>query len=68
VDFSAKEKALISFAPQANLNPGKIPDDDFTPLRESGATDTEIVEALGVMELFTAFNKFLDSMEVPVGS
>ncbi|PJB30954.1 MAG: peroxidase, partial [Deltaproteobacteria bacterium CG_4_9_14_3_um_filter_65_9] len=26
--------------------------------------DAEIVEALGVMELFTAFNKFLDSLEV----
>jgi hypothetical protein len=27
---------------------------------------TEIVEALGVMELFTAFNKFLDSLNVEV--
>lgn len=67
-DFSVKEKALINFARQANTNPGKIPDADFTALRATGATDTELVEALGVMELFTAFNKFLDSMEVPVGS
>ncbi len=27
---------------------------------------TEIVEALGVMELFTSFNKFLDSLKVEV--
>ncbi len=67
-DFTAKEKALINFARQANTNPGKIPDTEFTALRETGATDAEIVEALGVMELFTAFNKFLDSMGVPVGS
>lgn len=67
-DFTVKEKALISFARQANANPGKISDADFMALRDTGATDAEIVEALGVMELFTAFNKFLDSMEVPVGS
>jgi len=67
-EFSIKEKALINFARQANINPGKIPDADFMALRDTGATDSEIVEALGVMELFTAFNKFLDSMEVPVGS
>lgn len=27
---------------------------------------TEIVEALGVMELFTSFNKFLDSLKVEI--
>jgi uncharacterized peroxidase-related enzyme len=67
-DFTGKEKALIRFARQANAYPGRIPDADFTTLSDTGATDAEIVEALGVMELFTAFNKFLDSMEVPVGS
>ena len=64
--FTAKEKALIRFARKANREPLKIPDVEFGALRGTGATDAEIVEALGVMELFTAFNKFLDSLEVAV--
>lgn len=63
-DFTTKEKALIRFARKANREPLKISDAEFGALRETGATDAEIVEALGVMELFTAFNKFLDSLEV----
>lgn len=63
-DFTTKEKALIRFARKANREPLKISDAEFGALRGTGATDAEIAEALGVMELFTAFNKFLDSLEV----
>ncbi len=35
-------------------------------MKKAGVTESEIVEALGVMELFTAFNKFLDSLKVEV--
>ncbi len=63
-DFTAKEKALIGLARQANLFPGRIPDEKFQALKEQGASDAEIVEALGVMELFVGFNKFLDSLQV----
>jgi uncharacterized peroxidase-related enzyme len=65
-DFSAGEKALINFARKANREPLRIPDQEFAALRDTGVTDAEIVEALGVMELFTAFNKFLDSLEVEI--
>ncbi|MBI4595640.1 MAG: peroxidase-related enzyme [Candidatus Tectomicrobia bacterium] len=63
-DFSAKEKALIGFARRANSSPLKITDAEFESLRRTGTSDAEIVEALGVMELFTAFNKFLDALQV----
>ncbi|TWJ13408.1 carboxymuconolactone decarboxylase family protein [Geobacter argillaceus] len=65
-DFSAKEKALIGFARKANSAPLRVGDTEFDPLHSAGATDAEIVEALGVMELFTAFNKFLDSLQVDI--
>ncbi len=65
-DFTPKEKALIGFARKANSNPLRIPDDEFAALQKNGASEAEIVEALGVMELFTAFNKFLDSLEVDI--
>ncbi len=64
--FTSREKALIAFARKANREPLRIPAEEFGALRGTGATDAEIVEALGVMELFTAFNKFLDSLEVAV--
>lgn len=62
--FNEKEVALILFAQSANSNPHRIPDSDFQELGNLGATESEIVEALGVMEIFTAFNKFIDSLEV----
>ena len=65
-DFSEKEKALIAFARKANSSPLRISDEEFANVRRTGATDAEIIEALGVMELFTSFNKFLDSLQVEI--
>ncbi len=65
-DFTEKERGLITFARKANKDPNKIPDEEFEGLKKTGATEPEIVEALGVMELFTAFNNFLDSLNVEV--
>jgi uncharacterized peroxidase-related enzyme len=66
VDFNEKEQALIAFARKANREPLKITDDEFAALHRVGTTDAEIIEALGVMEVFTAFNKFLDSLQVEI--
>lgn len=66
-DFSVKEKALIAFARKANNAPLRITDEEFAAVRQTGATDAEIIEALGVMEVFTAFNKFLDTLQVDLG-
>jgi len=65
-DFNAKEKALIGFARKANLEPLRISEPDFQSLRQTGASDGEIIEALGVMEIFTGFNKFLDSLQIDI--
>lgn len=64
--FSAKEKALLKFARRANSDPLRITEEEFAVLRSAGASDQEVVEALGVMELFTSFNKFLDSLQVAI--
>lgn len=64
--FTEKEQGLISFVRKANKDPNKITDKEFEELMKSGANESEIVEALGVMELFTAFNKFLDSLNVEI--
>lgn len=66
-DFSPKERALIQFARKANIAPLRIADEELQVVRQAGASDAEIIEALGVMEVFTAFNKFLDSLQVDLG-
>jgi uncharacterized peroxidase-related enzyme len=65
-DFTAKEKALIGLARQANLAPRSVAEERFQALRELGATDAELLEVLGVMELFVGFNRFLDSLQVDI--
>jgi uncharacterized peroxidase-related enzyme len=64
--FTEKEFALIAFARKANKTPLEIRDKEFEGLKKVGTTDSEIVEALGVMELFAGFNKFLDSLRVEI--
>jgi len=62
--YSEQEIALISFARKANSQPHQISDIEYQQLNILGATPSDIVEALGVMELFAGFNKFLDALEV----
>jgi len=64
--FTEKERELITFARKANKDPNGITDKEFGKLKKAGASDSEIVEVLGVMEIFTAFNKFLDSLNVEI--
>ena len=64
--FTEKEQELITFARKANKDPNGITDKEFGKLKKAGASDSEIVEVLGVMEIFTAFNKFLDSLNVEI--
>lgn len=66
-DFTALERALIRFARKANSEPHRVSDKEFQALKATGATDAQIVEALGVMEVFAAFNKFLDVLHVELG-
>jgi uncharacterized peroxidase-related enzyme len=65
-EFSPKEKALITFARQANRAPLQVSDEAFAHLRRVGASDEEIIETLGVMELYTSFNKFLDALHIDI--
>lgn len=60
------EKALIELAREANRNQLRVADAQFEALRRAGAEDAEIVEVLGVMEVFTSFNKFLGTLQVDI--
>lgn len=63
-DFSPKERALIGLARKAASTPRQITDADMDAVRTSGASHAEIIEALGVMELFAGFDRFADALAI----
>jgi uncharacterized peroxidase-related enzyme len=65
-NFDPKERALLALARQANRDPHGASDFQVEVARRAGATDAEIIEALAVMELFLSFNRFLDTLDIPL--
>lgn len=65
-ELSQKERRILDFVKNSTLAPLTITDREFEELKEFGLTDSEIVEMLGVVELFTAYNKFLDSLSIEI--
>ena len=63
-DFTDKEAALVKFARKANLDWHSIGNTDLKEL--IGIEESEILEALGTMELFIAFNRFADIMGIEI--
>ncbi len=63
--ISPRDKKILEYARKATLTPHKISDTETRELKSFGLIDSQIVEVLGVMELFTGYNKFLDSLAVP---
>jgi len=57
-----QEKALIEFACKANLDWHAIDSTDRQQLLELGISESELLEALGTMELFITYNRFADVM------
>lgn len=65
VNFAPKEKALLLLARQANRDPHGASNKQIELARNTGASDLEIIEALAVMELYAAFNRFADTLDIP---
>lgn len=65
-DFTEKEAALIKFARKANQNWRSINGIDHKALVDLGVEEAEMLEAIGTMELFIAFNRFADVMDVEI--
>ena len=60
------EALLLQLAREANRNPHGMSPDLITSAREAGASNSDIMEAIGVMELYSSFNRMLDSLKVPL--
>ncbi|WP_237065933.1 carboxymuconolactone decarboxylase family protein [Microbulbifer guangxiensis] len=63
--FGPKEHAILELARHANLDPYNHAERLVAAAREQGVKDDEMLEAIGVMEMITGFNKFIEVMAVP---
>jgi uncharacterized peroxidase-related enzyme len=63
--FDAREHAILELARHANLDPYNHAERLVAAAREQGVKDDEMLEAIGVMEMITGFNKFIEVMAVP---
>lgn len=63
-----KEAALLHLARSANRDPHGTRVEMVDGARHAGASEMEIVEALGIMEIYCSFNRFLDTVKVPLDS
>lgn len=64
--LKARDMELVRFAREANQRIHTIDKGDIDRLLSLGYTEAEIVEALGVMELFAGFNRFARAMEIEI--
>ncbi len=64
--LSEKEIALVDFSRKTNQRHSDIEDRDFDRLLSLGYSEAEIVEALGVVELFIGFNRFAKAMRIEI--
>lgn len=65
-DFHLRERKILELTRKSTKDANSVTDADIAELRKFGWSESEIVEAQGVMELFTGFNKFLDSLAVDI--
>jgi len=64
--LSAIESALALFARKANLHWLEMSEADVGTLKQLGVSEAEIIEVLGVVELFAGFNRFARTMQIAV--
>lgn len=63
-EMSQRDQQILQYVKKATLTPHRITDRETEELKSTGLTSSQIVEILGVMELFTGYNKFLDALAV----
>ena len=66
IEVTSRDKTILEYVRKAIFILYKITEGETDELKSLGLSDSQIVEVLGVMELFTGYNKFLDSLAVPL--
>jgi uncharacterized peroxidase-related enzyme len=59
-------KTVLNFSVKATREPSKITDEDVQAIKDLGYNDSQLVELLSVIDLFTSFNIFLLAGQVDI--
>jgi len=65
-DLTASDVELIKFARKVNLRWRDISKDDLESMKQMGIPETDIIETIGIVELFAGFNRFARTLQVEV--
>lgn len=60
------EQALLRLTREANRNPHHVPPELLAEVRQAGASDSDIIEAMSTMELYSGINRMLDAFHIPL--
>lgn len=65
-DLPEDTKTVLRLAVKSTKEPEAITDAEIEELRKLGYSDAQLVEIISVVDLFTSFNKFLDTLGIPI--
>lgn len=65
-ELSPSDVELIKFARKVNQHWREISDEDISALKQLRIGEAEIIETIGIVELFAGFNRFARVMKVEV--
>lgn len=65
-DLSEDVKVVLRLAVKSTKAPEMITDLEIEELRKLEFSDAKIIEIFSVVDLFTSFNRFLDTLSVPI--
>ena len=60
------ERALLTLTREANRDPHHVPPELIEDARQAGASDSDIIEAISTMELYSGINRMLDTFHIPL--
>ena len=57
---------VLKLAAKSTKDPRSITDQEMDKLKQLGYRDAQVVEIFSVVALFTALNKFIDTLQIPI--
>lgn len=66
--FNEKQTVLLKYGAKLARSPGDMTRDDLDGLRDAGATDTEILEAVQSVACFAYWVRFINALGVQLGN
>ena len=66
--FSEKQRAILHFGAKLSRTPEAMTQSDIQELRDSGATDTEILESVQATACFAYWVRFINALGIQIGN